>query len=247
MTEETTQTPAPAAPAPAPTPPAPSGVEAAPAAPAPVKPDGLDDRFFDATAGVKWADLNKEFADLAAFKAETEAARKSVPEKLEDYKLEFEDGALPEGFELNPDDARWQTARELAKELGVDQNGFAKLASAHIKLMAAEETAMQGQLVELQKAEAAKLGPNAAAISDAVTQWVNSAFEPEAAKVLGASNILVNASVVKSLNKVITALANAGVTFNADGRAAEGKVPSNFSSWSFAQQRAWQHANGVRS
>ncbi len=249
MTDQLTPTPAPADASPSVTP-APSGVDGGAvvaAAPAAVtKPEGLDDRFFDPAAGVKWADLNTEFKTLAEFKAAADAAKAAVPEKADGYSLDFGDALqAPEGFVVNPDDPKWPLAREVAHELGLDQAGFTKLAAASLKLQAAEEAALTSQLKDMQKTQAEKLGPNAAAIADATTQWINANFEPEAAQVLAASNILVNASVLKSLTKVITAMTNSGISLSGEGRTVEGGRPANFSSMTFMQQRAWQMANGI--
>ena len=72
----------------------------------------------------------KEFGALSQFKSEAEAkAAEAEAAKITDpngYKLEFADGMLPEGFQIDPDSPLWNVARETAIANGWSQETFAK-------------------------------------------------------------------------------------------------------------------------
>jgi hypothetical protein len=186
------------------------------------KPEGLDDRFFDPKTGVKWADLTKEVGELSAFKAEAEAAKGAVPQSADEYKINFPDGyQLPEGFQIDEASPLWKQGREMAAKAGFTQEQFGHAAATMVDILAKQEAGAEAVFSDYAKSESAKLGANAAAVSDAVVQWVDKTFSPEAAKIIGASRLLVNAEVLKGFTEVMRAASSGGVS-SLNGGARDG-------------------------
>lgn len=186
------------------------------------KPEGLDDRFFDPKTGVKWANLTKEVGDLAAFKAEVEAAKGAIPASADEYKIAFPEGyELPEGFQIDEASPLWQQGREMAAKAGFTQEQFGHAAATMVDILAKQEAGAEAVFADYAKSEAAKLGANAAQVSDDVVQWIDKTFSPEAAKIIGASRLLVNAEVLKGFAEVMRAVSSGGVS-SLNGGARDG-------------------------
>lgn len=204
------------------------------------KPEGLDDRFFDPATGVKWADLTKEVSELSAFKTEVEAAKGVIPKAADEYKVEFPDGyELPEGFQIDESSPLWQQGREMAVKAGFTQEQFGHAAATMVDILAKQEAGAESVFADYAKAEAAKLGANAAQVSDAVVQWVDKTFSPEAAKIIGASRLLVNAEVLKGFAEVMRTASSGGVdSLNGGARdgANGGVAEDDWNKMSFTQR-----------
>ena len=248
--EPTTQQQAPADAAPSQSTAPAASAAAGEAASKPAKPEGLDDRFFDPEAGVKWADLTKEYGELSALKAEVEAKSQALPKSADEYKIAFPDGyEVPEGFQIDEKSPLWQQGRDMAHKAGLTQEQFNAAAATMVDIIAKQESGAEAYFADYAKAESAKLGPQAAAMADAVTQWVEKSFSPEAAKIIGASRVLVNADVLKGFSELMRAASSGGVSsLNGGGReAGSGRISDeDWSKMSFAQRMSATMRPNVR-
>lgn len=161
--------------------PAAASVPASPVAPpAPVRPAGLPDAFWDAAAGVKVADLVKAHGDLAKAKAEADARMAARPAAPDAYALDLpKDFALPQGveFKIDGNDPLIGMARELAHAAGLDQAGFSALLGRYAATQLDQHKAAEAAYT----AELAKLGDKATARMQAAAGWIDGALPKDQA------------------------------------------------------------------
>lgn len=139
--------------------------------PAPTRPEGLPDQYWDATANaVKLPDLVKDFGPLATLKAEHDARMAAVPAKSDDYKLDLaKDYKLPDGVKWEWDEKNplLAQAREFAKASGLSQDQFSALTTMFVSAKVGDKLAMDKMMSEGDAAEKLKLGANATVRIDA--------------------------------------------------------------------------------
>lgn len=102
----------------------------------PVRPEGLDDRYWDETEGVMLPDLLAKFNELEAFHAESEVKARGVPESPDGYELPTREvlGIAEDAeFELDADDPLFGLARTFAHENGLTQESFNALVGLKVK------------------------------------------------------------------------------------------------------------------
>lgn len=131
----------------------------------------MPEAFFDPATGVKAKEFGEHLAALTALKAEHDARLAARPEKPDGYKVELpKDFKPPEGMSLLPDekDVRLPLLRNLAHELGLSQDQFAKFVAIDAQ-RAIEESNLFKQAHE---AEQKKLGANATARITGVKTWL---------------------------------------------------------------------------
>ena len=184
-------------------------------------PEGLDPAFWDETKGLKAADLAAHLSELRAFKAAEDSKRAAVPDDPSKYELKLPaDWKPPEGmdFQLNPNDPMVALARDVAKDLGLDQSGFEKMVGQY----AAREAAAAKAIADANAAKVAewrdKLGPKADERMGAVEQWIAAVMGPG----LGAEfkPLLVRADLVEGFERIMRHAASGGApAFSQTGRA----------------------------
>jgi hypothetical protein len=171
MTEQALTPPAAAAPPAGTTPPAGD----APAAL--VRPEGLPDQFWDATAGVKTDDLVKSYATESADAAKYRERAAAVPAKVEDYKIEIklpDDVKVPEGLKFDPSkDPRLPVLLKTAHELGLSNADVNKLVTLDAQFALQNHAAEAARVAE----ETKKLGEKAADRIAAATNWTKALAE----------------------------------------------------------------------
>jgi len=205
-----------AAPATPPTPNATPPV-AAPAAPAAsTKPEGLDDRLWDAkTNSVKWPELNSEVGALRAFKAEFDVRQQDVP-KDGTYKIELSpDVKVPEGMEVEvgPDHPMAKPVMEWAKKHNATQGMVNELVAIQAQAEISKATQFKADLA----AERTKLGDTGQARIDAVKTALTGRLGERAAPLI---NGLVTAEQVESYEALLrSTIASAPIP----GSGASGK------------------------
>jgi hypothetical protein len=129
-----------------------SGAGGAGGAAAATKPEGLDDKYWDAAGNsVKTPDLLKDFGELTKYRTESEAAKAALiadPAKIDwTIDVKAEDGTA---FEINPEDPLFKA---MAPELvGLPQTAVTKLATTFGKVQAAARNEARKQLDTEMKA-----------------------------------------------------------------------------------------------
>ncbi|MCC7047198.1 MAG: hypothetical protein IT562_10835 [Alphaproteobacteria bacterium] len=184
---------------------------------APARPEGLPDSYWDATAGVKWADLLKDHGELTAFKAEQDSRRLTLPQSPDAYEPKLpDDFKVPDGvdFEIDPTDPLLAQFRKDAHALGLDQNQFSKLLGTY----AAAEVGRAQMLQQAFAAEKQKLGPTATERVTAIKQWIGAKLggDPAVAAIMPS---IVTAEQVKVWEKVMSTFQSQGAgAFSQTGR-----------------------------
>lgn len=251
------QQPAPSA---SPTTPAPAAASAqTPASPAttetttqteqkPARPEGIPDKYWDATANALKvdpatlaADL-KERDELQAFKAADEVRRNSLPQSAEGYKIELPaDFQLPAGmtFELDVKDPLYAAAQKMAHAKGWSQQDF----SEGIGLIASMKVAEQAQIDMARKAEVEKLGTTGPQRIDAVVRFFSGVdTTPDKSDAKAIASMLVTAKQVEAFERLITRFGSQGVTgFSQKHRdMSTSREIEGWDKMSFEQRRAAQ-------
>lgn len=173
---------------------------------APVKPEGLEDSFWDATNGVvRVESLIKSYNDTkAAFSGKEETLREKIqaemrqgiPETPEAYKIAEDLGVeVPEGFEIKFDDddpmlAMW---RDIAHEAGLSEEQFNKGISNYVGTMLKNRPDPADELK--------KLGDNGADRINRLDNLMKKHLDAEQVNEL--SDFLLTAKGVESLEKLI--------------------------------------------
>lgn len=194
---------------------------------APARPEGLPDAFFDAAAGVKWKELLTEREELTAFKAADEARRAGLPADPSKYELKLPEGfALPDGVELNADDARLPLLREFAHKEGWSQAQFAAVVALDAKRVLAAAAAE----TEFINTERNKLGANREVRVDKVIDFVNGvAKTSDQAKAV--ARMLRDADSVEFFERVIEHATSQGVSTFQRGSTGDPPDPAVIAGW----------------
>lgn len=167
------------------------------AAPAHVRPDGLDDKFWDDATGLKVGDLVSELRDLQAKAA---GRTVDVPAEGEAYDLALPaDLTLPAGVEvvIDKDDPLWADFQSIARESGVGKAQFQKFVGAFAKYQAASHEANINDFV----AEKVKLGANADQRIKAAETYLGANLKSDEAEALGRA--LISEAGVRALETLI--------------------------------------------
>lgn len=211
------------------------------------RPEWVPAEAWDDKAGLKLDALGKSFADLAKFRADTEAAAAeraaNVPADAKEYGFQVpEDLKLPDGFGVDETSGLWGALQESAKEIGLTKDQYTGVAGKFLQAMAGEQQKMQ----EAYKAEQTKLfeqlGENGGARIDQVKAQMTALFGDKA----GAQfhNTLFTPDIVKGFEQVFKALRDQGVTsFNGAGRGDSGRTdgkPEGWDNMSAVDKRTWQ-------
>jgi hypothetical protein len=185
------------------------------------RPEWLPESYWDAEKKAPKADeVTKHLTernDLVAFKAAEDSRRAAVPEDPAKYDLKLPpDWKPPEGvekFELDKDDPRWGVLRQVAKEAGVDQAGFEKIAG----IAAAFEAQNQLAVSKAVEAQMRALGPKAQERIDAVKTFVGAKAGPQFLAMV--ESTLRHKDFVEGWEKLLRAATSGGQsTFTTTGR-----------------------------
>lgn len=172
----------PAAPAPA----APGGPSPTPPTPQAVKPEGLPDRYWDDTTGLRTKEIADTLSTLEADKAKQADTFKDFPDKPEDAgkfytmpeQLLPEGMSLPEGTEFKPNQSLLDRALPVFHQYKVPREAFQELARQFNAHEVEQYTAVTKDFTEDNK----KLGANADTRRQAVADGLSAIVGPEAAK-----------------------------------------------------------------
>lgn len=210
-------------------------------APATEKPAWLpDDKYFDATSGVKYDDLSREFKELSEFKAKADAeaaARKAeMPEKAADYGYAPEDYELPAGYQVVPESPMWKVMQEEALARGYTKAEYAELAKKFITASNEQQAMSFKNLANVREEGMKVLGDDYSAQITAVKDWFKSSADAETAAELGET--LWTPRVVRHMQKLQKALTSQGAAgFNGLGRdGAGGGDDADFAKLSFVEK-----------
>lgn len=196
------------------------GNSAPPAPPvaAPVKPEGLPDRYFDAATGVRLTEVAATLAEVEAERTKAAEAFKDFPEKAEDagkfYKLPEEmlpEGVkLPDGVKFEPNTALLEAALPILHKHKISPDAFQELTRA----FNAYELANYQKGMDEVVADNKKLGTNAAArrkdVGDRLT-----ALDPEAAKFFDAN--AMTAGAIEMFERLLQKVTTQGNVFPLNG------------------------------
>lgn len=136
-----------------------------------IRPEGLDDEFWDDAKGLKGADMFAALREARAKIAEAEAAKGDIPENADGYEVKVSDEVkLPDGFKLDieADSPFAAEIKAIAKDVGLTKAGFQKLLDAEAKRQIAEQNA----IVEEYATQKTELGDRADARVEATKNWV---------------------------------------------------------------------------
>lgn len=185
--------------------------------PAPERPDGLAEEFFDAESGVKLGEL------IQSHNALSEAARERLADRPEEASAyEF---TVPDAYE-NPEEIQellagdapfMEAARKFLFDAGASQDQAAELFNLYL----ADRIGSPEQLQEGAAAEMGQLGDNADARVDAVSNWLKANVGEE---LYGAVKPLITtAASVKAMEKLMEANKDKPLPNNGDGGSKEAK------------------------
>ena len=175
-------------------------------------PEGLPETYKTDT-GVDLEKLATDYKELAALKAEIEGKRAAVPEKPEDYALEFDEALkAPDGtaFSIDDNDPLVPAARAWAKENGLTQDQFKSLVKtygeAYIQGEINAEKLVTAEAETRRVAELAALGKDATSRLDAVKNWVIAQTGDNAEALL---NGLGSSKAIKAVETIMAAMRQA--------------------------------------
>lgn len=199
------------------------------------RPEGIPDDLWDATTGVKFADVATRLKEASDAKVAADAAKGALPKTAEEYAPTLPAALkLPEGTTINVNDPRFKAAQKLAFESGMSQEKFTELLGIEAAGAVEKNAAVQRAITARNTA----LGPNATARVDALTVFFNATAEtPQIAKEL--AQTLWTPGIVAHYEKLQVALGSQGVAAltrvkAADGDAA-GKIPG-YDKMTFAEK-----------
>lgn len=190
-----------------------TGAAGAAASEGPQRPEGLDDKFWDASTGLKVGDLMEHMRELEA-KA---ATRADVPAEGETYDLALPaDVQVPEGLtvEIKAEDPLWAEFQNIAREHGVDRAGFGKFVGAFARYQIAAQEAEIAAYV----ADKTALGANADARITAAKNWLTGNMKAEHAEAL--ADLTVSRAGVEAVEALIRM--KSGPVAASPGAAASG-------------------------
>lgn len=163
------------------------------AANSPVRPDNLDDKFWDDATGLKVGDLVSHLREL-------EAKQADVPAEGEGYDLALPEGfEVPEGYnvEIAKEDPLWADFQAVAREHGIGKAAFGKFVGAFAKYQIEAQKAE----VESYVSEKTALGPNADTRIKAAESYLKANLKGPRAEALAGA--LVTAEGVAAIEDLI--------------------------------------------
>jgi hypothetical protein len=192
--------------------------------------------------------FGKRVSDLAAFHAEQQVRKNSLPAAPDKYEIKLPpDFQAPQGvtFEFDKNDALLAKSRELAHKRGMDQETY----SDFLGLYAASKISEQQQLATARGAEMAKLGSAAQGRIDAVDTWLHARVGTKADIIVNQLRNFPVATMIEAFEEVIRQFSHqGGAEFSQSGRQQQdnsGKIPG-YETMSFVQRRAAQDAAAGR-
>lgn len=142
------------------------------------RPEGLSDAFWDTEKNeVKLNDLLADHGTLSKYKSEMDAKFTARPESMDKYELRIPDSVtLPDGvtFEFDQDSPLVKSARQMAFDAGMGQEGFDSLVATYLdeKLQTYSKSETEAQ--EAYQAELVKLGERGKERVSAVESYLKS-------------------------------------------------------------------------
>lgn len=211
---------------------------------APVKPDGLDAKYWDDKTGLKADLLTKDLADLTTFKAEMDIKTQGVPKTPAEYKVSLEGFTPPEGVEISIDDNHplAAPAKDFAHKWQLPQEAMNELVRLQADYVANEAKTFN----ETMKAERAKLGQNAEARIEAVKTALIGRLG-EAGKALVGT--LVSAAVIEAYEGLLRTTGAPGPHRSAPANTqpqVDFSKMSPLAKFSYHLNRSAQQRNGAR-
>lgn len=216
---------------------------------APQRPPYVLESEWDITSGRIRDDVfGKRVSELAAFKAESDIRKHSLPTSPDKYEIKLPpDFRAPEGvrFEFDANSADLKRARDIAHARGVDQETFSDMLGVY----AATKIGEQQQLATARTAELAKLGSAAGQRIDAIDTWLHSQVGTKADLIVSQLKNYPVASMVEAFEELARQFSHQGsAPYSQSGRAQpenDGKI-EGFDSMTFEQKRAAQDARAGR-
>ena len=189
-------------------PPDPSPAGSPPVEPAPVSamPEGLPVQYWDQTTGLKTDELVADYLSLAQAR---DAAAQGVPDDPSGYTLALpEDLEIPAGLEIKFDENSEfvQSARAAATELGLNTTAWTKLLALDAQRQIAEYRAV----LDEDKAEKEKLGPQGEARITAVESFLKANLDQE--KYSALRPVIFNAMALEAMEDLIKKANSSGVS-----------------------------------
>lgn len=179
------------------------------------KPEYVPEKFWDTEKGeVNVENLAKSYVEIdklrgsmkekaleEAKKELEELKAQSVPEK---YEIKLPE--VPEGVNINieEDDPLLKSVTEIARKYGLPQEGFDELLSAKIEADLASTPSYEQEM--------AKLGTNAEARINRVSNWIDANLDKQSAEAI--KGVAVTSDIVIALEKIVAA--NTGAAFLID-------------------------------
>lgn len=180
-------------------------------------PEGLPAQFWNADqSAVDLPGLISSYSEISQFKTEFDAKQAALPQKPDDYKLDFElpkDIKLPDGydFKIDPNDPRVPAVREFAHRHRLPQETVSDLLALHAQFEVEQHARMDAEL----QAEMAKLGSNGKVRVDAATAYLKANLSPEEFE--AARLFIGNATAFAAVEKLIAKATKQGVPGNGEG------------------------------
>lgn len=197
------------------------------------KPDWLPDSYWDAEKSEPKA------ADLKKFWDGHIAARASLPDKPEGYKLAVpEDIKLPPGYTPDEKEPKFNELRRIALEDGLSQATVDKLVRLEAASIAAYHEGISKGITLRDKA----LGDNGAGRVAVLEKFIE-AHWPDAAEARQIKDTMWTPVIVKHFENYQKMVSGQGVhSFNQTGREApQGNgLPPGHEKWSPTDRRTWQ-------
>ncbi len=212
---------------------------------APQRPSYVLESEWDSTSNSVRQDVfAQRINELAAFKAEQDVRKNSLPTSPDKYEIRLPaDFKAPEGvkFEFDPNSADLKRARELAHARGLDQDAFADFLGVY----AANKIGETQQIANARNTELAKLGSAAQARIDAIETWLKARTGSKADVLVAQLKNFPHSGMVEMFEDVIRQFSNQGsASFTQSGRQQQesnDKIPG-YENMNFLQRRAAQDA-----
>lgn len=211
---------------------------------APQRPAYVLESEWDSTAGrVNDEAFGKRVSELAAFRAEHDIRKNSLPAAPDKYEIKLPvDFKAPEGvnFQFDENSADLKRAREVAHARGIDQETFSDMLGVY----AATKIGEQQTFANARNAELAKLGSAAQNRIDAIETWLKARTGTKAETIVAQLKNYPHAGMVEMFEEVIRQFSHQGsAPFSQSGRSTpeptDGKI-AGYDGMTFEQKRAAQ-------
>ncbi len=215
----------------------------------PERPSYVLDSEWDVATGKIREDLfGKRVSDLAAFKAEQDIRRNSLPTAPDKYEIKLPpDFQAPQGvqFQFDQNSPELKRAREIAHTRGVDQETFSDM----LGVFAATKIAEQQNLAVARNAELAKLGSAAPQRIGAIETWLKARVGQKADLIIAQMRNYPVASMVEAFEDIVRLFSHqGGADYSQSGRAQpdnNGKI-EGYDTMTFEQRRLAQDMRAGR-